>query len=245
MWAGYYLPVCPIVPWQDGNISQDLTGDEEGRELWEASASQLWSWLCRGRAGCNLHSAHLREQRVEKKPLPPSRKLPSPCGSECRLSYKNGSIAITTPHLSSAPTSHRSSSHSLILKVFRRLEKEETGEWAGDDDQKKRGMGGPDGCLYFITCQNIKSSTRALLWQNDSRGCTIPFSTQMETDTLNGWKSFFSPLAGSSFQRNCDNKSEIQHRLFFWVVLANVFITVFSFKIFKNWCVYTASPTDD
>lgn len=140
--------------WQVGNISQDLTGDDEGMKLWEASASQPRSCLCRGQAGCNLHLAHLREQKPEKKPLPPSRKLPSPCGSECQLSYKNGSIAITTPHLYCAPTSQRCFLPlSLILKVFRRLEKEETGGGgrAGDDDQKKRGMGGLDGCHYFMS----------------------------------------------------------------------------------------------
>lgn len=63
-----------------------------------------------------------------------------------------------------------------------------------------------DPMAVTISCQNIKSSMRALLWQNDSRGCAVLFSTQMETDTLNASKSFFSLLAGSSFQRNCDNK---------------------------------------
>lgn len=31
--------IHPFVPEQDGNISQDLTGDGEERELWEASAA--------------------------------------------------------------------------------------------------------------------------------------------------------------------------------------------------------------
>lgn len=52
----WYLP---FVPKQDGNICQDITGDEKGGELWEMRSSQRWSWWCRGRAGCNLHLAHL------------------------------------------------------------------------------------------------------------------------------------------------------------------------------------------
>ncbi|PWA18123.1 hypothetical protein CCH79_00003997 [Gambusia affinis] len=58
-------------------METDLSGDEEGRE------SRLDSGLAlsRGQAGCNLHSAHLREQQ-EKKPLPPSRKPAVPCGRE-------------------------------------------------------------------------------------------------------------------------------------------------------------------
>lgn len=81
----------------DGNVSPGLSGDEEGRELRLDSGLAL----SRGQAGCNLHSAHLREQQ-EKKPLPPSRKPAVPCGRECQLSYKNGSVAITRSHLSLA-----------------------------------------------------------------------------------------------------------------------------------------------
>lgn len=153
---------------QVGNICQDLTGDEEGRELWETSGgSQHWSWRCRGRAGCNLHSAHLREQREEKKPLPPSRKLPFPCGKDCQLSYKNGSIDITTPHLSSAPTSH-----SLILSVFCWLgaKKTETGDERPMMTRKR-------GTSVTILCQSIKMSTRAEMWRNDTEGSTVPSST--------------------------------------------------------------------
>lgn len=57
---------------------------------WAAASSGLG-------AGCNLHSANLGEKREERKPLPPCRKLAFPCGGECQLSYKNGSIDITLP----------------------------------------------------------------------------------------------------------------------------------------------------
>lgn len=171
--------------------------------MWEVGASQLQSWLSRGWAGCNLHSAHLRERREEKKPLPPSRKLPFPCGS-VSFHIKMDPLLLQHPTSLLLPPPTAAPSHSLILKVFRRLEI----EGSGNEQEMMTGQSGAwaDPMAVTISCQNIKSSVRALLWQNDSRGCTIPFSTQMETDTLNGWKSFFSLLAGSSFQRNCDNK---------------------------------------
>lgn len=87
---------------------------------------------------------------MENKPLPPARKPPLPRGGECRLSYKNGSIAITTPP-------HPSSSHSATLKVFRGFKKAETGM---EDEMMVRGW---NWTAVTSSCQNIKSGARALL----------------------------------------------------------------------------------
>lgn len=124
---------------QDGNISEDGAGSEKGKWLWEASQQPRWSWLCRVQAGCNLHSAHLREQREGKKPLPPPRMLPFPCGSK----YKNGSIAITTPlpsHLSALPRRSLPPSDPKWADANK--------SWAGDDAQTEQAIGGMHGCHY-------------------------------------------------------------------------------------------------
>lgn len=81
--------------WHNGKISGSVWW--WGGEGVVRGGCDLAPVLCGGQAGCNLHSDHLREQQ-EKKPLPPSRKLPFPCGRECQLSYKNAFIAIARPH---------------------------------------------------------------------------------------------------------------------------------------------------
>lgn len=105
--------------------------------MWEVGASQLQSWLSRGWAGCNLHSAHLRERREEKKPLPPSRKLPFPCGS---VSFHIKMDPLLLQHSTSLllPSPTAAPSHSLILKVFRRLEI----EGSGNDQEMMTGQSG-------------------------------------------------------------------------------------------------------
>ncbi len=122
--------IHPFVPEQDGNISQDLTGDGEERELWEASAASsgldwaeaeldvIYTWPTSGSSG-----------RRRNHYLPPE-SCPSHVAVSVGFHIKMDPLLLQHPTSPLLPPPTGASTHSLILKVFCRLEKE----------KKRRGM---------------------------------------------------------------------------------------------------------
>lgn len=82
--------------------------------------------------------------------LPPE-SCPSHMAVSVGFHIKMDPLLLQHPTSPLLPPPTVASSHCLILKVFWRLEKRSDGQWAGDDDQKKRGTGPSDGCHYFMT----------------------------------------------------------------------------------------------
>lgn len=145
MWAGYSLSdmsLCAQARWEYLSGSNWWWGEKgsgrraparSGLDCAEAELDVIYTLPTSGSSG--RRSNHY---------LPPEN---CPSHVAVGVSFHIKMYPLLLPHLSLAPTSDWRS-----LPILNSEEKKRRDwEWAGDDDQKKHGMGGSDGCRYFVS----------------------------------------------------------------------------------------------
>lgn len=174
MFSVWYTPrLCP----GKMGISQDLTGDEEGREVGgerqpalglavaQAELDVIYTLPTSGSGG--RRSNHY---------LPPES-----CPSHVAQSV--GFHIKMDPLLLQHPTSAAQAPAPSFQRCFSDEKQKEARQGMSRRWWLEKSKARVDQMAVTISCQNIKSSTRALLWQDDSPGCITPSAAQMETDT--------------------------------------------------------------